>query len=138
MTSKKSRKRAKKVGFTDRQIEQFANDDILNATCDSVSPQTNPDARPKRGIVPEKKDRPDDMPDQFDFVSELECRQSTTNRAQFDRDNLNAELRRINRRYGSYEPTAIERDASKTPIDGKDKHGRDAKLLVTKYTIYYK
>ena len=130
-------KRARGCGLGDGQIESYASAEELKSKCDRLSPRTNPDARPKKGVVKPGTHVKPDMPDKFEFDSKMEAG-AYTNRDQFDRTNLQAELRRINRTYGTHDPVRVLTDQSNKPVDGKDTLGRNAKVLVTHYTIFMK
>lgn len=129
--------RALKIGLAKEVIEAFPDAETLKAKCDAISPRTNPDAKPKEGDVPEPKDY-SKVPDQFEFESRLEARLLSCNRRQFDEANLQAELRKMNRKYGSHKPVRVLRDECGEPIKGKNKVGQNAKMYVTKFTVIYK
>jgi len=93
-----------------------------------IHPKSNVDARIKEGVPPEPMKFEDNMPDSFTLESVLEAKFVKTNRDNYDRGNLQAFLRRINRRYGPAEPVRIVTDRSFKVAKRE---------LVTKFTIYY-
>ncbi len=127
----------KQIGMSVEKIASYPDAKSLKAYCDKVSPRTNMDARPKRGkvSVPERKIAPI-VPDKFEFDSKMEV-SKFQNRTQFDNANLQAELRRINRVHEA-QPVRIITDSGMKPVQGKNKFGQSARLLVTHYTIIMK
>ena len=127
----------KKIGMGLVQIKQFKDAASLKIYCDSLSPQTNPDARPKKGKVTEPPKVDDSMPDRFEIDSNMETN-VIRNRAQFDEANKQEELCRIRRIYGRVDPVMIISDSCMVPVMGKNKLKQNARLLVTHYTIIMK
>lgn len=129
--------RARKIGLAPEVIAAMPSAEALKAKCDTISPRTNPDAKPQKGEVPEPKDN-GKIPANFEFESMLEARLLSCNRQQFDEANLQAELRKMNRKYGTHKPVRILRDECSKPVRGKNKVGQNAKMYVTKFTVIYK
>ena len=130
--------RARKIGMSAEMIATYPDEDALKKACDGISPQTNPDARPKEGVIPPPKVY-DKMPDKFEFDSKLEAKFITQNRASFDENNLKAKLRRINRRYGAQKPVKIVKTVTFKPVKGIDEKTRlSCRFLVTHFEIFMK
>jgi hypothetical protein len=70
------------------------------------------------------------MPDKFEFESRMEYKPMMGNRPQFDEQNLQAELRRIRRRYGNVEPVKVVKTATFTPVKGINEDRLAARTLV--------
>ena len=85
--------------------------------------------RVKEGVRSEPMKFEDNMLDVFTLESVLEAKFVKTNRGHFDRGNLQSFLRRVNRRYGPFEPVRIIEDKS-FKVEKRE--------LVTKYVIYYR
>jgi len=119
----------KQIGLTDVQIAAHPDAESLLQYANGIHPKSNVDARIKEGVPPEPMKFEDNMPDSFTLESVLEAKFVKTNRDNYDRGNLQAFLRRINRRYGPAEPVRIVQDRS---FKVKNRE------LITKYTIYYK
>lgn len=131
-------KRARKtVGMTNDQIASYRTEELLVKALNGMHSKSNPDAKVKSVEVPEQPRVEDKMPDKIEFESRLEA-MSMQNRVQFDEQNLQLELRKINRRFDTQKPVRIVADKSNKPVSGKDEKHRMAKFLVTKYTVYYK
>ncbi|KKN04867.1 hypothetical protein LCGC14_1092950 [marine sediment metagenome] len=131
-------KRARRtIGMRNEQIAAYGSEVSLVAAMNRMHPKSNPEARVKAVEVPEQPRVEDNMPDKIEFESKMEAR-SMANRTHFDEQNLQAELRKINRQYDTHDPVRIVTDKSFKPINGKDKKGRSEKQLITKYTVYYK
>ncbi len=60
------------------------------------------------------------------------------NRASFDNNTLQAEMRKINRKYGTQKPVRITTDQACKAVDDKDERGISVKYLITHYVVYYK
>ncbi len=127
----------KQIGISREKIASFDDAAALKAYCDKISPQTNPDGRPKRGVVPKMEPSEEVMPDKFEIDSKMEVNVAR-NRNQFDDAKLQAELMRINRTYGRQEPVRIVRDSNMKPEQGKNQHHQNTRLLVTHFTIFMK
>ena len=121
--------RAKKVGLTQEQIETYPTAADLLDALNAMSPKTNPDIKVQPATDKEKVIE-SDVPDKFEFVSKLERKFISKNRAQHDEQNLQAELRRINRIYGAQKPVKI---VATTEFEA-DKDNN----LCTAYVIYLK
>ncbi len=117
------------IGMSDAMICSYGDADTLLQNANGMHPKSNVDARVKEGVRPEPMKFEDNMPDKFTLESILEAKFIKTNRDYFDRGNLQAFLRRINRRYGPFEPVRIVQDRSFKVVKRE---------LVTRYTIYYK
>ena len=130
--------RAKKVGLTDDRIALYPNTESLKTALDGMSPQTNPDARVKPGVIPEPKVYDKGMPDKFEIESKLETRLMSLNRNQFDENNLQAKLRWINRKYGVQMPVKIVKSMTFKPVNAKNEQNQNTKVLVTKFEIFLK
>lgn len=120
---------SKKIGMTYEQIAAHPDAESLLQYANGIHPASNVDARIKEGVPPEQKKFEENMPDSFTLESVLEAKFVKTNRDHFDRGNLQTFLRRINRRYGPFEPVRIVTDTSFIV---------KKRELVTKYVIYYK
>ncbi len=131
-------KRAKKIGMSPEMIAVYPDAESLKKACDGISPRTNPDARIKEGIIPPPVEHPDKMPDKFEFESAMEEKFHSANRAQFDENNLQLELRRINRKYGAQKPVKIVKTVNCNSVQGKNKDKQTAKMLITKFEILMK
>ena len=118
-----------KIGLTDVQIAAHPDAESLLQYANGVHPASNVDARIKEGVRSEPMKFEENMPDSFTLESVLEAKFVKTNREHFDRGNLQAFLRRINRRYGPFEPVRIVTDKSFKVVKRE---------LITKYVIYYK
>lgn len=130
-------KRAKKAGVTKEQMDSFPDDEARKAYLDRVSPQTNPDARPKEG-TPKPAQQFEPMPDKFEFDSKLEAQFIMTNRIQFDENNMQAKLREINRKYGPGKPVKIVKTMTFKPVKGVTKDKLSAKFLITHFVVFMK
>ena len=119
----------KKIGMTDVQIAAHPDAESLLQYANGIHPGSNADARVKEGERPEPMKFEENMPDSFTLESVLEAKFIKTNREHFDRGNLQAFLRRINRRYGPFKPVRIVTDKSFVVVKRE---------LVTKFTIYFK
>ena len=119
----------KKIGMTDVQISAHPDAESLLQYANGIHPGSNVDARVKEGVRPEPMKFEENMPDSFTLESAIEAKFIKTNREHFDRSNLQAFLRRINRRYGPFKPVRIVQDMSFKVVHRE---------LVTKFTIYYK
>ena len=129
-------KRAKNIGMGPQQIASFKTDKDLKAKCDRISPNTDPDRKVKKGVIKPGTHVKVDIPDVFELDSSMEFSRYT-NRTHFDECSLQAELRRVNGVYGTHIPVRIVKDQSNKPVQGKNKLGQNAKMLVTHFTIYY-
>ncbi len=130
-------KRARKIGMTDNQIKAQSDAAAVKAFCDQLHPASNPGAKPKPGVVPPPVEYDDNIPDKIDFVSTFEVTFSSSARIQTDESNLQNELMRINRKYGTHDPIRILMDRDMHIVDGKNKAEQNAKVLITKYVIIY-
>ncbi len=130
-------KRAKKIGMTEEMIATYPDATALKNACDAMSPQSNPDARPSTGKATGKVVLPQ-MPDKFEIDSKLEARFVTQNRARFDENNLQLELRRINRRFGPSKPVKIVKIITFEKIKGVSKDKISVQFFVTHYEIFMK
>lgn len=119
----------KEIGMSDAQIASYSSADALLQAANGMHPKSNIDARVSEGKPPEPVKFEENMPDTYVLESVLEAKFIKTNRDHFDRGNLQACLRRINRRYGPQEPVRIVQDRSFVVVKRE---------LVTKYTIYFK
>jgi len=119
----------KVIGMSDAMIASYTDADALKQAANGMHPKSNVDARVKQGARPEPMKFEENMPDSFTLESILEAKFIKTNRDYYDRGNLQAFLRRINRRYGPFKPVRIVQDRSFKVVKRE---------LVTKYTIYYK
>ncbi len=129
----------KKVGLDDSQIVAFPNAAAIKKFCDKAHPASNPDALPKATKIPEPAPKAVlQVPDKIEFDSKLEAQFVTMNRASFDNNTLQAEMRKVNRKYGTQEPVRIMTDQSCKVVDGKDERGISVKYLITHYVVYYK
>lgn len=129
----------KKVGLDDSRIVGFPNAAALKKFCDKTHPASNPDARPQTGPDPDRVGGvAGPPPDKIEFDSKLEAQFVTVNRASFDYNTLQAELRKVNRKYGAQKPVRITTDQAQKPVDDVDKQGVSGKYLITHYVVYYK
>lgn len=136
--SDKLLKRAKGI-IPPTRIELYADEESLKAACDRLSPQTNPDHKVQAAPEPEVPTQPsNEVPDEIEFESKLQCSFFMQNRAMFDENNLQSELRRINRKYGHQQPIEIKMSRRFEQVKGKDKQRRDCKVFVTNYIIVMK
>lgn len=119
----------KEIGMSDAQIASYSSEDALLQAANGMHPKSNVDARIKEGTPPKNIIFEENMPDSFTLESVLEAKFISTNRDHFDRGNLQAFLRRINRRYGPFEPVRIIQDRSFKVVKRE---------LITKYTIFFK
>ncbi len=127
----------KKVGLDDSQIAAFPNATALKKFCDKTHLASNPDARPEVGATPPPK-AVLDPPDKIEFDSKLEAQFVTMNRASFDNNTLQAEMRKVNRKYGVQKPVRITTDQAMKAVDGKSDRDISVKYLITHYVVYYK
>jgi hypothetical protein len=128
----------KKVGMSDIQIANYKTPEELKQFLDSVSPQTNPDAKAKRSKPPKQKQHTERMPDKFEFDSKLEVRLIGVNRTQFDENNLQLELRKINRKYGAQMPVKVVKTVNYGVVNDVNKEKQRAKMLITHFEIFMK
>ena len=129
----------KKVGLDDSQIVAFPNVAALKKFCDKAHPASNPDALPKAAVIPPPEPKAvDERPNKIEFDSKLEAQFVTMNRASFDNNTLQAEMRKVNRKYGVQKPVRITTDQAQKPVDGKNERGISVKHLITHYVVYYK
>ena len=126
-----------KVGLDNSRIVAFPTAAALKKFCDKTHPASNPDARPKVGVIPPPKVVVE-PPDKIEFDSKLEAQFITTNRASFDNNTLQAQMRKVNRKYGTQNPVRIMTDQACYVVDGKDERGISVKYLVTHFIVYYK
>ena len=126
-----------KVGMTNAMIATYPDAKSLKEVCDIIHPQSNPDAYPKRGSVPKPVIHTEKVPDKIEIDSNMEAKFISRNRAQFDEQNLQAELRRINRKYGSQNPVKIVKTTTFNQVNGKNADRVPCKVLVTHYEIYF-
>ena len=119
-------------------IAVYPDAESLKKACDGISPRTNPDARVKEGKIPPPVKYTDKMPDKFEFESAMEEKFLSASRAQFDENNLQLELRKINRKYGAQKPVRITKDMNCNAVKGKNKDKQMARMLITKFTIFMK
>ena len=134
-------KRARKVvGMSDSQIVAQQDTASLKAFCDRVSPGTNPDALPKEVPTADRNQAGfvDAPPESVEFDSKLEAKNMSCNRLMFDESSLQVELRKINRKYGARTPIRIVLDRGMKAVYSKNKDNKNAKMLVTHYTVFYK
>jgi len=129
--------RAKKIGMRDDRIALFQNTESLVEYLNGISPQSDPDAKVKAGVLPPAKKYDKGMPNKFEIESKLETSQLSRNRAQFDESNLQAELRRINRKYGAHKLDKVVRTVMYKAVHVKNKLKQTVKVLVTKFEIYF-
>ncbi len=127
----------KKLGLDNSRIVAFPNAAALKKFCDKAHPASNPDALPERGDTPPPK-AVLQVPDKIEFDSKLEAQFVTMNRASFDNNTLQAEMRKVNRKYGVQKPVRITTDQAMKPVDGKNERGISVKYLITHYVVYYK
>ncbi len=129
----------KKVGLDHSQIVAYPDVESLKRFCDKVHPASNPDAMPKAAVIPSADDRvPEPPPDMIEFDSKLEAQFVTMNRASFDNNTLQAEMRKVNRKYGTQKPVRITTDQACKAVDGTDGRGISVKYLVTHFIVYYR
>lgn len=131
-------KRAKKIGMSPEMIAVYPDAESLKRACDGISPRTNPDARVKEGKISPPVKYTDKMPDKFEFESAMEEKFISASRAQFDENNLQLELRKINRKHGPQKPVRITKDMNCNAVKGKNKDKQMAKMLITKFVIFMK
>lgn len=133
-------KRAKKIGLTDNQIASYPDAESLKKALDGMSPQTNPDARVKPGKPPKPVVHTEKMPKEkkFEIDSKFEQKFISQSRAQFDENTLQAELRRINRKYGAQEPVKIVKTTTFKPVSGLNENKITVKFLITHFEVYFK
>lgn len=132
-------KRAKeKAGMSDEMMATYPDIKSLKSACDRIHPASNPDAYPQEGEAPKPVEYEDNMPDKFDFDSAMEAKFVSQNRAQFDETNLQAELRRLNRKYGAHEPVKIVATKTFKQVKGMNKDRVACKVLITHFEIYMK
>lgn len=127
-----------KAGMSDEMMAAYPHAESLKAACDAIHPQSNPDAFPKRGSAPLPVKYEDNMPDKFEIDSMMEAKFISQNRVQFDENNLKAELRRINRKYGAHKPVKIVKTTTFNQVNGKNADRVACKVLVTHYEIFFK
>ena len=127
--------RARKIGLSTEMIETYPNAIALKAKCDSISPKTNPAARPKTVSSPGPAMHPEQVPDKYEFTSYLEAQFFGISREQHDNQELQAALRLVNRKYGASEPVKTRKTETCKPVSVE---GKDGKYLVTEYVIFYK
>ncbi len=127
----------KKVGLDNSRIVAFPTAAALKKFCDKTHPASNPDALPQAAPIPEAKTVLE-PPDKIEFDSKLEAQFITMNRASFDNNTLQAEMRKVNRKYGTQKSVRIMTDQACKAVDGKDKRGISVKYLITHYVVYYK
>lgn len=127
----------KKVGLDDSRIVAFPTAAALKKFCDKSHPASNPDAMPKVAEIPPPTAK-EEPPDKIEFDSKLEAQFVTRNRASFDNNTLQAEMRKVNRKYGTQKPVRITADQACKPVTGKDERGITVKYLITHYVVYYK
>ncbi len=120
---------SKVIGMSDAMIARYPDVEALKQGANGMHPKSNVDARVKQGQRPEPAKFAENMQDSFTLESVLEAKCFKTNRDHFDRGDLQAFLRRINRRYGPQNPVRIVQDRTFKVVD---------RGLVTRYTIYYK
>ncbi len=119
----------KEIGMSDAMVASYSSAEALLQAANGMHPKSNVDARISEGKPPEPAKFEENMPDSFMLESVLEAKFIKTNRDHYDRGNLQAFLRRINRRYGPQEPVRIIEDKSFKVVQRE---------LVTKYTMYFK
>lgn len=127
----------KTIGMINEQIAAYSNEASLVAALNRMHSKSNPEAKVKSVEVPVVARVEDKLPDELKFESKLEA-MSMCNRVQFDENNLQLELRKINRKYGSHKPVRIVADKLNKPVNSTDKKNRMAKYLITTFTVYYK
>jgi len=127
----------KKVGMTNEVIATYPDAKSLKEVCDKIHPKSNPDAYPKRGSAPKPVIYTEKVPDKIEIDSNMEAKFISRNRAQFDEQNLQAELRRINRKYGSQNPVKIVKTTTFNQVRGRNADRVACKVLVTHYEIYF-
>lgn len=127
----------KKIGLDDSRIAGFPNARALKKFCDKTHPASNPDAMPKAADIPPPAAKLE-PPDKIEFDSKLEAQFVTANRASFDNNTLQAEMRKVNRKYGTQKPVRITADQACKPVNDKNERGISVKYLITHYVVYYK
>jgi hypothetical protein len=131
--------RARKIGLADDQLKGYPDEVAVKAACDRMSPGSNPDGKVKAVVLPKVEPTVGEgMPDKFEFESKMETEFVMGSRSQFDENNLRAELRRINRKYGPQKPVRIDSSRSFKAVKGKNAEHRNCKFLVTTYEIFMK
>ena len=130
-------KRAKKLGMAKEVIATYTDPVKLKLFMDGISQKTNPDAQAKRGVIPAPVKHEDKMPDKVEFDSKIEIKFTMQNRAQFDENRLQEELRAINRQYGSQKPKKIIKTTMFEPVKGLTKFKLACKHYVTHYEIIF-
>ncbi|HDZ37962.1 MAG TPA: hypothetical protein ENH62_06720 [Marinobacter sp.] len=129
----------KKVGLDDSRIVAFPTAAALKKFCDKAHMASNPDARPQVAEIPPPEPKAVlEPPDKVEFDSKLEAQFITTNRASFDNNTLQAEMRKVNRKHGTQKPVRITTDQACKAVDGKDERGISVKYLITHFVVYYK
>lgn len=135
---KEIKKRCKKIGFVKEQVNTFADEAALVAHLNGISPNTNPDSKVQAGVKPEPAKCSDGAPEKIEFDSKMEARFMHQDRRHFDNGKLQAKLRLINRIHGTQKPVRIVTDVGCNPVQDKNDKGQTAKMLITKFTVYYK
>jgi len=130
--------RARKIGMSDAMIATYTDEVALKKACDGISPRSNPDAEPKQVNIPEPVVIKEEMPDKFEFESRLEYKSMMRNRDQFDRNNLQLELRKINRKWGEQKPVKIVKTTTFKPVKGINEDKIASKFLITRFEIFLK
>lgn len=115
--------------MSDAQIASYSSAEALRQAANGMHPRSNVDARVKEGETPEPVKFDENLPDSYVLESILEAKFIKTNRDHFDRGNLQACLRRINRRYGPQIPVRIVQNMSMVSVNRE---------LKTTYTIYFR
>lgn len=133
-------KRAKKIGLNKDQIASYPDAESLKKALDGMSPQTNPDARVKPSTPPKPVVHAEKMPKEkkFEIDSKFEQKFISQSRVQFDEANLQAEFRRINRKYGVQVPVKIIKTTTFKPVSGLNENKITVKFLITHYVIFFK
>ena len=127
----------KKVGLDHSQIVAYPDVESLKRFCDTVHPASNPDAMPKAAVLPPPAAK-EEPPNKIQFDSKLEAQFVTMNRASFDNNTLQAEMRKVNRKYGTQKPVRITTDQACNAVDAKNERGISVKYLITHFVVYYK
>ena len=130
IANKKLIKRAEEYGLSKEQIGKYPDENSLTQFLDAKCPKSNPVLRPEQIIAPDVPKIKEEVPDKFEIESKLENKFIVRSRLHFDEDNLQAELRRINRKYGTQSPVKIVKTMTFKP----DKENK----LVTKFEIFIK
>jgi hypothetical protein len=130
--------RAKKIGLSDNQIESYPDVESLKKALDGMSPKTNPDARVKPGTPPTPKVHTEKIPDKVEIDSKFEAKFTSQSRSQFDENSLQAELRRINRKYGAHAPVKIIKTVTFKPVSGLNENKITVNFLITHFVIFFK